>query len=175
MVQKSILAVILLWSLMGFAGDKILPFDVKLGLWEVTSTNTMSGMPPIPAETLARMTPEQRAHMEESMKNGMGGGPKTRTRKDCITKEKLDKDYLFGEERKECTRTVVTSTSSKMEMKLQCTEHDMKTEGTFHIDVLSSDHVTGTMKMVASGNGQAMNVNVDFNARYLGPVCGDTK
>jgi hypothetical protein len=175
MVRDSVLAVILLWSCAGWAGDKVQPLDVKLGLWEVTTTNTMSGMPPIPPETLARMTPEQRARMEESMKKGMGGGPKTTTRKECVTQEKLNKDYLFGEERKNCSRTVVTASSSKTEIKMQCQEEKMKMDGTFLMEAVSSDHVKGSMQMVASGSGQSMNVNVDFNARYVGPVCGDTK
>ena len=59
--------------------DKITPPNIKTGLWEMSETHTMTGMPPmsIPPEALARMTPEQRAQMEEHMKNSMGGGPKT--------------------------------------------------------------------------------------------------
>jgi hypothetical protein len=175
MVRKSFVAVIILWSFAIWAADKVQPLDIKTGLWEVTTTNLMSGMPPIPPEALARMTPEQRARMEESMKTTMSGKPKTTTRKDCVTKEKLNKDYLFGEERKDCTRTVITASSSKTEMKMQCQEENMKMEGTVRMEALSSEHVKGTMKMVTTGSGRTMNVDVDFNARYLGPVCGDTK
>ena len=175
MVKKSFLAVIILWSFGIWAADKVQPLDVKLGLWEVTTTNTMSGMPPIPAEALAQMTPEQRARMEESMKATMSGRPKTTTRKECITKEKLNKDDLFGEKRKECTRTVLSTSSSKVEMKMQCQEEKMKTEGTFRMEAVGSEQVKGSMKMVATGGGRAMNIDMDFNARYLGPVCGDTK
>ena len=122
MVRKSLIVGIILWSFAIWAADKIQPLDVKTGLWEVTTTSVTSGMPPIPPEALARLTPEQRARMEESMKSRMGGTPKTTIRKDCVTKEKLDKDYLFGEDRKECTRTVVTTSSRKLEMKMQCQE-----------------------------------------------------
>jgi hypothetical protein len=106
------------------AADKFVRPNVKTGLWEVTETHTMTGMPAMPAippEALANMTPEQRAQMEEHMKS-MGGGPKTTTRKDCITKEELDKDMAFGENRAECTRTVISSSSTMTEMKIHCQE-----------------------------------------------------
>ncbi len=70
-----------------WGADKVQPLNVKLGLWEVTSTTNVSGMPPIPDDVLARMTPEQRARMEAAMKARSGEGPKTTVRKECITKE----------------------------------------------------------------------------------------
>ena len=175
MVRKSFLAVIILWSFGIWAADKVQPLDIKLGLWEVTTTHTMSGMPPIPEEALAHMTPEQRARMEESMKGAMSGKPKTTTRKDCITKEKLNKDDLFGEDRKDCTRTIVTASSSRTEMKMQCQQENVKMDGTFRMEAVNSEQVKGNMKMVSSGGGRTMNVDMDFNARYLGAACGDTK
>jgi hypothetical protein len=44
-----------------WAADNVQPLDVKLGLWESTTTMEHSGAPPIPAEVLARLSPEQRA------------------------------------------------------------------------------------------------------------------
>jgi hypothetical protein len=43
------------------AADKIVPPNVKIGLWEITETHNMTGMPSMPAippEALAEMTPE---------------------------------------------------------------------------------------------------------------------
>jgi hypothetical protein len=42
--------------------------NVKLGLWEVTSTTHTSGMPPLPKAMLDQMTPAQRAQMPSSRK-----------------------------------------------------------------------------------------------------------
>lgn len=174
MTRIVFLTCILLSSILVFSGTTVQPLDVKVGLWEATHTTTMTGMPPIPAEALAHMSAEQRAQIEGSM---MSGKPKTTTQKDCLTKEKLNKEYLFGEDRKNCTHTVVTSTSSKIVMKIHCVEEkgQMNMDGTFNIDVISSEHVKGTMKMATSGSGQNMNMNVDFDSRYLGPACGDVK
>lgn len=173
MRTKSLLSLIILFSSAVWGADKIQPLDVKMGLWEVTNTTATTGLPPIPPEVLARMPPEQQAALGAR-------GPKTTTRKDCITKEKLDKQMLFGEERKECTRTVVSSSSSKLEMKIQCTQGGTKMDGTFRLDVLNSENVRGAMQFKAASADQTasmnvMNVNSDFTAKWLSPVCGDVK
>src|SRR5258708_18209637 len=97
---------IALFSSAAFAADKIVPPNIKTGLWEITETHAMTGMPPmasIPPEALARMSPEQRAQMEAHMKDTFSGTPKSTTRKHCITKQKLEKDNLFADKRQECT------------------------------------------------------------------------
>jgi uncharacterized protein DUF3617 len=175
MTKIVFLTCILLSSIFVFSGTTAIQrLDVKVGLWEMTTTSVMTGMPPIPAEALAHMSAEQRARIEASMMNGK---PKTETRKECVTKEKLDKDYVFGEDRKNCTRTVVTSTSSKIVMKIHCVEEkgQMNMDGTIDIDALGSDRVKGIIKMAASGGGNNMNVNMEFDGRYLGSSCGDVK
>jgi hypothetical protein len=160
-----------------WAADNVLQLNLKEGLWETTSTHTMSGMPPIPADTLAKMSPEQRTRMEAAMQQRGMGAPKTDIRKSCVTKEKLQKNKAFDDERQDCSRTVVTSTSSKLEMKIHCEGKDkqMATDGTFVVEAASSDSAKGSMHAVASGNGHTMNIDFTFSSKYLGPACGDVK
>ena len=160
-----------------FAADKIVPPNIKTGLWEITETQTMSGMPAmptIPPEALANMTPEQRAQMESHMKS-MSGAPKTTTRKDCITKEELEKNTAFGENRNECTRTILSSSSTMTEVKVHCTGKEMTTDGTFKYQALSQESVKGTLRMVMTGHDRTMHMDMDFTSKYLGPACGDVK
>ena len=176
MRSKVLLALLVLSSFSLWAGDKIQPLDIKLGLWEVTSTIAMTGMPPIPPDALAKMTPEQRAKMEAVMGARSGGSPKTTSQKVCITREKLDKQNAFNDERKNCTRTVVTSSSKKLEIKLQCTEQQNTTmSGTIHVEALNSETVKGSVRMATTGGARSMNMNSDFTSRYLGSACGDVK
>ncbi len=163
------------FSIALWAADKIQPLNVKLGLWEVTSTTNVSGMPPIPDDVLARMTPEQRARMEAAMKARSGEGPKTTVRKECITKEKLEKDLAFGDEKNsECTHTVVSSSSSGLEVKLHCANQGVSSDGTFRVDVPNSEAVKGSVQMVSTTNSQRkMNINSTFSGKYLGASCGD--
>jgi len=161
-----------------WAADKIVPPNIRTGLWEITETHAMTGMPPMPAippEALARMTPEQRAQMEAHMKDSFGGGPKTTTRKDCITKEKLEKNAAFEENRNECTRTVLSSSSTMTEMKIHCTGKEMSSDGTVKYEALTPESVKGTVRMVMTGHDRTMHMDMDFTSKYLGPVCGDVK
>src|SRR5258708_40299104 len=95
--MKSILliSIALLAPLTTWAAEDIKPFDRKPGLWETTSTTEMSGMPGMPAgmpqippEQLAKMTPQQRAQVEAMLKSRMGaagGAPQSNTSKVCLT------------------------------------------------------------------------------------------
>jgi hypothetical protein len=178
MRTRILLTLIILCSSAVWAADKIVPPNIKTGLWEITETHNMYGMPPmptIPPEALAEMTPEQRAQVEAQMKGSMGGGQKPTTRKYCVTKEKLEKDSVFGDDRKECTRTVLSSSSTTTEVKIQCKEKEMTSEGTFKFVALTPESVKGTARMVMTGEGRTMNMNLDFLSKYLGPACGDVK
>lgn len=168
-----LLGVVVLTASAVWAADKIQPLDVKLGLWQVSSTNETTGMPPIPPDVLARMTPEQKAKMEAEMQAQRG--PHTQTRKHCLKKEDLEKGTTFGENRKNCTRTVVNSSSRKMEVRLQCQEGDgAKSDMTLNIDALSAENVKGLIQGDVSGSGHTMHIKSAFTAKWLGPVCGKT-
>ncbi len=168
------LAMIVFSSLDLWAADNITPLNVKEGLWEMTVTHSMSGMPAIralPPDVLAKMPPEQRARVEAAMK----GGPSTDVRKECITKEKLEKHSAFSNNRGDCTRTVVNSTGSKLEVKIHCEEKQTSTDGTLVVEAVGSDRVKGTMQSATNANGHTMNMNFTFSSKYLGPACGDVK
>src|ERR1700686_3767474 len=115
MQTKLLLCLIIFSSLTFWAADKITPLNIKEGLWEMTVTHSMTGMPAIPPETLARMPPEQRPRAEAAMK----GTPTADVHKECVTKEKLEKQMAFDENRKDkdddCIRTIVNATGSKLE------------------------------------------------------------
>jgi uncharacterized protein DUF3617 len=174
MPTKVLLALIVLSSLGLWAADGVTPLNVKEGLWENTVTRSMTGMPNMPAippEALAKMPPEQRARVEAMMK----GGATTDVRKECVTKEKLEKRSAFSDNRGDCTRTVVNSTGSKLEVKFHCEEKQASTDGTLVLEALSSDNVKGTMHSVTNTHGQTMNMDFTFSSKYLGPACGDVK
>lgn len=171
-----ILVAIVFFSLVLVAADKITPLNVKEGLWEMTVTHSMTGMPAMPAippETLAKMPPEQRARIEAMMK----GGASTDVHQQCITKEKLEKQSAFSDERRECTRTVLNSTGSKLEAKIHCEKSGEQgaMDGTLLVEVVGSDHVNGKVHSVTNANGRTMSVDFTFSSRYLGPACGDVK
>lgn len=157
------------------AADKLQLLDVKLGLWEVSSTITPSGQMPLPAEVLARLTPEQRARIEERTKSRSSEPAKTTTRKHCLTREQFDQGTTFGEDRKSCTRTILTSTSSRVDIRVECADHGLKILEAVRIDALDAENVKGSIHVLATGSDHTSNSDSTFTARWLGPVCGTIK
>jgi hypothetical protein len=156
-----------------WAADTITPLDVKLGQWESSMTTESSGLPPIPQELLDRLTPEQRAKMEERLKGNASKGPRTTTRKSCLKKEDLDKALSFGSDQKNCTRTIVTSNRSKQEIRIECTLGGGKQSGTIHIEAVNSENVKGSTEMTMSAAGRTMNANSSFTSKWIGTTCSE--
>ena len=170
--MRTILAgLVMLSSVTVWAADKLQPLNVKTGLWETTTTRITSGEIPIPAEMLARLTPEQRAKMEARMKANSAEKSTTHTSKSCMTKEKLEK-APFSEEQKDCTRTIVTSTSSKAEVRFTCDQADTKVNGTINVEALNPENVKGSGNATMTGGGHTMTTSGTFTSKWLGTDCG---
>ena len=174
-MRMNLLVAVTFLALTLWAADNIAPLNVKEGLWEVTVTHSMSGMPAmpnIPPDALAKMPPDQRARIEAMM----NGQPSTDVRKECITKEKLEKHSAFSANRGDCTRTVVSSTGSKLELKFHCEEKQSSSDGTFVMEALASDNVKGTMhSVIKTSSGKTMNMDFTITSKYLGSACGDVQ
>src|ERR1700761_2127321 len=83
--------------------------DVKPGLWEVTSQGEASGMPPIPPQALAQMSPEQRAQAMAAMQGAMKRMNQPNVTRSCITQKMLDRGLDFQHPNNEtCKQTVVS-------------------------------------------------------------------
>lgn len=100
-------------------------FNIKPGAWEMTVTTLTSGMKLSP-ELSAKMTPAQRAQMEQMMK-GREGKPHTVTAQSCITKEDLSQDRIIKEMEDEdedtavrCKVKVLSKSSSKLVLDQLC-------------------------------------------------------
>jgi hypothetical protein len=156
----------------GWAADTFHPLDVKTGEWEASVTVAMNGAPPIPVEALARMTPEQRARLEDQTKSLSG---RTIVHKSCVKKEKLDQPLTFGNNDKACTNTLVTSTGSMQEIHVECNRNNRKSSGTLRFEALDSEHVKGTVKMSMTSDSGNMDINSTFTAKWIGETCSSDK
>jgi Spy/CpxP family protein refolding chaperone len=146
--------------------------NVKPGLWEVTATTQTSGRPPM---DLSSLSPEQRAKIEAAMKKQMGEMAKPTVSRECMTREKIDKE-LFGDKDLDpsCKRTTIAKTATVQELKVECTGKQKMT-GTMRFEAVTPESVKGTVNMVAEGAGQTMNANSTFTAKWLADSCGDVK
>jgi hypothetical protein len=161
LVGSAVLAGCAVW-----AAD-ISPLDVKLGQWETTLTTKTTGLPPIPQDVLEKMPPEARARMEERMKGTSNGAPHTTVSKSCLKKEDLTRAMTFGADDKACTRTVLSSSGSRQEIRVECNRNGVKQTGTIRIEAANSESVRGSMEMALG----AMNINSTFSSKWLSSTC----
>jgi hypothetical protein len=148
--------------------------DVKTGQWETTTSGQMTGMPSIPPDALAKLTPEQRAKIESAM-GAHGAKPMVSTH--CLTKEKIEQAWNTGQSMaKNCTTTLTSSSSSKQEVHMECNQNGSKTVGTVKVEAVDSEHTRGSFQMTAaSDSGHTMSMNYTFTSKWLGAACIEAK
>jgi hypothetical protein len=154
---------------------KLEPLNVKPGLWESTRTIKRAGAMPIPAEMLNRLTPEQRARMEERMNANSAARTNTITEEHCLTKEDLERDRMKLAEAKECTTTVLNSTTTTVKAKLVCDQEGMHATGTLELVEADPEHVSGSYHSAVNADGHTMNVEGSWTSKWLGSSCGNVK
>ena len=154
---------------------KLQPLNIKPGLWESTRTIQRTGEMPIPAELLNRLTPEQRARMEERMKANSAGHASTKTEKHCVTREDLEKDRLKIAESEDCTTTVVNSTSTRLKGKMVCETEGMHATGTLELVAVDPEHLNGSYHSTVDGSGHTVNVEGSWTSKWVGSSCGNVK
>ncbi len=175
--MKFSFAIALLAASAAWAADPV-PLDVKPGQWEATVTSQFSGMPQgrqipqIPPDQLAKLPPEQRAKIEAALKQA-GGAPRTSTSKSCVKKEDLTKMPLNSDQ--SCKTTLVSSSSTKQEIHMECDRNGSKQTGTVTIEALNSESIKFTIQAGAGTNGKNMTMNITGTSKWLGPACEDSK
>jgi hypothetical protein len=155
----------------------ITPLDVKIGLWQVTSTTTTNGMMGLPPGMAAQMTPEQRAKFEAAMRGRGNGTPRTITYKSCLKdKKELSEDpfsSLKSHPEVECEQKSVKSTSTDVEVSGSCTAKEMDANGDFHVSfhALNPEHVIGTGQSTMTMNGRTVKSEMKYDSKWLGATC----
>jgi hypothetical protein len=123
------------------------PLNVKPGLWQVTMTSTIQGLP----------------------------APSKTTYKSCVKKEDLAK-YPFTDADQKCTWTVGNSTGSRMDAKGTCMPPgEGKVDFNIHLDAVNTESVTGTGQLSMNGPIGAMNGTYAATAKWIGAACQGTK
>jgi hypothetical protein len=169
-VRNPILSIlILLAPLACRAADDITPLGVKPGLWESTVTLS-SGVPAIPPEALAQLTPEQRARIEAQMNT-------PHTSQACYTSESLKKPLTFGDRpNSSCKSTVTSSSTGALDFHIDCDNGRTKSSGDAHIRAVSPESIKGEIvtSTIMAGRG-AVTSKVSFSSRWIGSDCGNVK
>ena len=155
-------------ALVSLAATAAEPLNVKLGLWEMSTTAATSGSM-IPPVLLAQMSAEQRSRIEAAMKQHSAGGGHTKNSKSCVTKEDLNRGKFEAgknEDPKNCQYRVVMQTATRMESHFQCTG-DAARSGEMKVEALSPEQIKGAIQ-VSTPNGK---VTVELAGHWLAASC----
>jgi hypothetical protein len=146
------------------------PPPVKMGLWEVTVTQTVTGMqlPPGAAEKM------------KEMGRPAPDAPRTSVYQTCMTAEQWEKNMSEMTQNKNCTRTNVVQNAHQMSFDVACTSDRPGESSTGHMEMIydSPEKAHGIMTMkIQQGDpqGTPMNVEIKMDTHFLNSNCGDVK
>ena len=174
-MRNTLIAAMLGIVALGQTSPTYQPLAVKTGTWESKLVITQSGQLPIPEDKLARLTPEQRAKIEAAMRARMNGQPTTRTFQSCLTSDELAKGAVFNPDKDQCTQKVLNSTSSAVEVQINCQQPEMQTSDHLTFTAVDSGNVTGTGTTTINGGGRTMTSNSQFSSKWISSTCSDKK
>ncbi len=158
-----------------WAADHFQPLNVKTGLWENTVSITSNGQIPVSSDMLAKLTPEQRARVEARMNAQSGPRTRTRTNQDCLTSEDLDRGRLFKNEEKDCTEKILESSSTHLELQVDCRHDTLISKTLLSLQALSPELVKGTVTTTVSSEGHSMTSKNDLSAHWISASCPGRK
>jgi hypothetical protein len=144
--------------------------DIKFGLWETTTVANvdMGGMP---AMDTSKMTPQQKAKMEEAMK--IAGAQHTDTRRRCVTREDIGKSF-FPPAQEGCTDAITANTRTTLDMTRTCTGAHTETSKV-HMEAISPESTKGTIASTTQQGGRMQKVNIAFTSKWVAADCGKVK
>lgn len=149
------------------------PLNMKLGLWERTSTFTKSGEMPIPAEVLNRLTPEQRARIEERAKANSAAHNPNKHRQVLRHQARSGKDFQFRRQGMYLDDPGVDQHESQGKRFLRSFRH--KSNGNGEFEAPDPEHLNGSMHITSTGGGHNMKIDTTFTSKWLGGSCGSVQ
>jgi hypothetical protein len=155
------------------AADAAEPLDIKPGLWEIVLTVRTSGVPPVPPEVMAKLTPEERSRLEKKARERETEGPRTTVKKSCLDQKELRQplSLTFGINGQGCQQTVTTASRAGQEIRVDCGKDATHGGGTVRIDAMDPEHVKVSSRWSATDGVRTMNMTSIAALRWLGEDC----
>jgi hypothetical protein len=145
----------------------------KAGLWNVSTTMQMAGMPAmpqIPPEALAQM---RAAGMQMP---AMGGGAQTMRSQLCMTAEQVnaDKPPQVGPEDSGCAWTNMRVTATQMSADLVC-KGKMNGTGKVQMTYARAEHYDGDYSFKGTMEGNPADFHATMSGDWAAASCGNVK
>ena len=138
----------------------------KVGLWSVTVTVQMAGMPAMP--DMSKLPPEAQAAMRA---HGVSMNGHTMNATHCMTAEEVNRDTPPDMSRNnECKMTNMHVGGQAMSADMVC-GGDMQGTGHFEIAFDSPTHYSGKATMAGSAHGHPVNSVTTYEGRWVSADC----
>ena len=148
---------------LGLAGSAIAMGHGKVGLWKVSVTMAMAGMP-----DMSKLPPEAQAAMRA---HGVGMGGHTMTVSHCMTAEEVNADHPQMRNEKDCKLSNVKTASNMFSADMTCSTKDMNATGHMEFVWDSPEHYTGKESMNGLSDGHPINQNMTFEGKWVSDDC----
>jgi Protein of unknown function (DUF3617) len=156
--------VVLAGSILMGAQDTPAPPAVKMGLWQNTSTNTMTGI---------QIPPEVAAKLQAMGRPVPGAAPTTTVTQSCLTPEKWQKSFANMQQNKDCQFTNVHQSATGMSGDMACTSAGGASKGHMEATFVSQEKINGKvhMEITSARQPQPIVMDVTFEGLYQGADC----
>ncbi|HLY18844.1 MAG TPA: tetratricopeptide repeat protein [Bryobacteraceae bacterium] len=173
MIRLTCFSIVLLAATGSWAANEIQPLDLQPGLWEIALTVKTSGLLPMPPEVLAKLTPEQRAEMDDKTKKKAAERAQTTVRRSCLEERELQRPLMltFGGAGQGCTQTVGVSTPTRQEIRVDCGKGTTLGGGTVLIEVTDTRNAKVTSQWSATDGSRTMKMTSTAVLKWLGSEC----
>jgi hypothetical protein len=153
------------------AAGQYQPLNVKTGQWQTTVLVNSGGSLAMPSGYMAKLTPEQRAQVESSMKRASQPKTTTRTNQDCVTQDEINQGNPFKSDDKQCTQKVLSSTSSTLNVEQDCVQDSMSTKTVMSLEAINPELVKGTGTVAITSEGHTFTSNLNFTSTWMSSSC----
>jgi hypothetical protein len=162
--ELCLLIAVLAGSAAGLAQDVPAPPPVKMGLWQNTATNTMTGL---------QIPPEVAARMQAMGRPVPGAAPRTIVTQSCLTPDKWQKSFADMQQNKNCQFTNMHQSTTGMSSDFACTMGEGSSKGHVDATFASQEKMNGKMHMeiTTARQPQPIVMNGTFESVYQGADC----
>jgi hypothetical protein len=140
----------------------------KVGLWEITTTMSMTGMPQMP--DMSKLPPEAQAQMK---KMGVQMNGNKITTQHCMTAAEvaIDKPPAM-QHMKDCTMQNMSMSGGMMSVDMVCSTPEMNGKGHVSVTYSGATSYSGNMMFNGTAQGHPINMNNTFEGHWLAADCG---
>jgi hypothetical protein len=142
----------------------------KAGLWQITVTMDMAGMPAMP--DMSSLPPEAQARMK-AMQMQMSGH--SMSIQHCMTAQEVSMekpDFSKMGHNKDCSATNVQVSGHAFSADMVCKGGDFVGNGHMQVAFDSDEHYSGSSTMSGDAHGHPMNVKESFDGKWISADCG---